>query len=83
MQSRELPEPEEIEPRDDPAIPWTTGCRGCGTIAYSIDRYCSCCGRPLPRRCRSCGAEIVHPLANYCSSCGAPAGDNRRGSTTG
>ena len=48
-------------------------CSGCGSIGYSDEAFCVCCGRPrqgAPRRCGNCRAEIKHRRANYCPSCG-------------
>ncbi len=47
-------------------------CPHCASAAYDGDRFCACCGGSLPRRCRMCGAAILHRVANYCTQCGAP-----------
>ncbi|MEO5930323.1 MAG: zinc ribbon domain-containing protein [Candidatus Kapaibacterium sp.] len=52
-------------------------CTGCGTVGYQGDRYCPCCGLPLVRNCRQCGAAIAHPIANFCTACGLPLDGER------
>jgi hypothetical protein len=47
-------------------------CSACGALGYRFDRFCACCGIEMPRRCRTCGAGMLHKLANYCTQCGAP-----------
>ncbi|MCC7438360.1 MAG: zinc ribbon domain-containing protein [Armatimonadetes bacterium] len=46
-------------------------CPNCGTVGYEHDNYCACCGTAMANLCRSCGSQIMQPLANYCSKCGA------------
>lgn len=49
-------------------------CPACESVAYGSDRYCACCGTEMPRHCRTCGAAVLHRIANYCTRCGAPFG---------
>ena len=65
---------------DPPQVPeGIVPCASCGAMGYPYDRFCACCGIEMPRRCRTCGAGVLHKLANYCTQCGAPvAADAQR-----
>lgn len=47
-------------------------CTSCGAIGYTADLFCACCGRPMPKRCKTCGSVVHQQIANYCTQCGAP-----------
>jgi hypothetical protein len=58
----------------------TVRCAECGAIGYSEDNYCACCGRAIPKHCRTCGSSVAHAVANYCTNCGAPMHAAQEGS---
>ncbi|MBS1913855.1 MAG: hypothetical protein JST22_17840 [Bacteroidetes bacterium] len=49
-------------------------CGACLAFGYRDDKYCACCGAPLRRLCRQCGAAVLQPVAFFCTQCGARLG---------
>ncbi|MEP7217867.1 MAG: hypothetical protein ABI876_03070 [Bacteroidota bacterium] len=57
-------------------------CSSCGTIIYSDDLFCPCCGRFIAKqrpdnaeRCGGCGAARRHPVQFFCTRCGVPVSE--------
>ena len=56
----------------------TRKCPTCGKSARPNHRYCSACGRPLPKEttkeslvCTDCGAEVDDESDQFCTNCGS------------
>jgi len=59
-------------PHAEPLPVGMARCGGCGAVGYAADLYCACCGRQMPKRCKTCGGVVRQAIANYCTRCGAP-----------